>query len=264
MLYHLNSRSGKKIKSGRLLATIAVVLFLLLANRANPDFFPKIFAGPRVFLLKTGNNFLNWFSGTVSLLRSKEELLAENESLRMTVNLRENAIAELQAVQKENGDLTKLVGQKESYKTKAFGFIIAKPPVLAYDTLIIDVGENSAIKVGDPVIWDGWLLGEVEQVSKNFSQVKLFGRPNDRLTLLAGPKAIQVEADSLGNGSFSFQLPKETEIAAGDLILKPGLRRFPLGKVIAVNQSVTDPIQTILFRNPVNAAALRVVKVISI
>ncbi len=161
------------------------------------------------------------------------------------------------AIYQENEDLKKLLG-RSTVNDPLLATILKKPPFSAYDTFILDVGENHGVAKGDRVYALGNIpIGEIGEVIGNTSKVLLYSSSGEKFDILIGTSSIQATAVGKGGGYFETSLPRESKITVGDTVLVPTFSNSFVGKVEGIASEPSEPFSKILFRQPVNIYELR-------
>lgn len=156
---------------------VAIVSFGLIF--LNPG---KIFNPIREILLEIAYPFQKTFylmgrtvSGTFEFLGSISSLKKENENLLKENNVLIAKITLLEDEKKENAILRSQLelAPRQKFNLEA-SFIIGQDPQRLGSWILIDKGGSSGIKPGMPVIvYEGILIGRVEEVSPSSSRVVL-------------------------------------------------------------------------------------------
>ena len=167
----------------------------------------------------------------------------------VSVEAQNTIIAQLQ---KENNELKDILGRSGS-ENVVLGYILKKPPFTAYDSFILDVGTDQNVALGDKVYALGnILIGEIAEVSKSTSKVKLYSSYGEKYEVLISDKNIQAAATGRGGGSFEIVIPRDIKVAEGDTVTIPAISNAVFGNV---RQIIADPARafsTVLFSQPVN------------
>ena len=150
------------------------------------------------------------------------------------------------------------------------GAVLKRPPLAPYDELIIDLGQNDDVVVGDLVYASGnVLLGRVSDVLGQTSKVTLLSSPGETYDVLisngnnttsissTGSKTIPAIAHGLGGGQFSVEVPRDVIASAGDIVLIPSINNKTIGVVGSVVTDPAQPFETILFTSLTNIYELR-------
>ncbi len=129
---------------------------------------------------------------------------------------------------------------------------------------MIDAGSTNGVSIGNKVMANGNIfIGYVSEVYVNTSKVVLYSSPGEKINVLIGKDAIEKEADGLGGGNFSVEMPAGSNIAVGDSIVMPSISANIFGTVDQVQFKQSDSLETVLFKNPVNISELKWVEVIA-
>lgn len=262
MNYPLKSSSLKERKKQSFKKNLFILVFLLLiililsTKPVRAGLF--LFSNP-IWTLQnniSNSNFFQYF-------RSKSSLIDEKTILEQKLFLIGGSLSLNNILQEENDLLKSLLGRQDTNLPTVLAVVLAKPPQTIYDLLIIDIGSNKGIKVGDKVMATGHVyIGEVEEVFLSSAKVRLYSSPGYKLSVVLGQNAISVEAIGLGGGNFHILLPKEIEVVEGDGITIPAINTNIFGIIEKINYFDRDSFQTVLFKSPVNISELRFVEVV--
>ena len=241
---------------------IAIAIFVLFSVQyVFPNFYAGIFYPVTTFFWKSESGILGFMGNAAHLVFSKYSLVKENQRLLSEVASRDTSILLLDSLKDENESLKSTLG-RISKGNDALGIILARPPVLLYDTLIIDIGRTDGVQVGNKVYTDGDnLIGDISEVYANQSKVSLFSNPGRLTSVLIGKTNISAQAKGRGLGNFTLELPVEIDIQEGDIIILPQIRPHTFGVVEKILVDSSDSLQTILFKSPTNISNLRFVQV---
>jgi len=213
-------------------------------------------------VLKVGQNVENNVDISGSLLLSKKELQNENKKLKDLLEGAQLKLLSKELLFQENKELKDILGRSE-YNDIVLGTVLTRPNQSLYDTLVIDIGYNDEVEKGDLVLVSGEVaIGEIVRVHKDSSVVELFSSSGNRTNVLIGESHIAAVAKGRGGMNFSIELPRDLEIAEGDIIESPDINIQVLGEVGFVNKDASSPFQTILFTSPVNIQQLKWVEVV--
>lgn len=214
-------------------------------------------------LLKSGAVAENGVkNGLLSFFSSRRALFEENESLKARLEEVEAKLLERDRLLAENLELKSLLGRSERGRT-LLAAVIAKPGQSPYDMLILDVGENHDVTVGQKVLaYGSVIIGEIRQVSATVSKVALFTSPGEEYAGIISGKNISLKLVGRGGGNFMAELPRGVEVVKGEQVISTGLWPHLLGVVESVFVDPRDPFQKIILKSPVNAAVLNSVEII--
>jgi len=198
-----------------------------------------------------------------------------------TFTLPQNSIADVTLLEQENVELKSLLGRAPSDKF-VLAAVLKVPPLSAYDSLVIDLGSDEDVKVGDrifalatdPVIASSTLatsspvsststtevlipIGTISETSPASSKVVLFSSPGTKYSVEIGQDHIPATARAQGGGIFEAQLAQGADINVGDAITIPDIETLTFGTVGAIVNDPTEPYMNVLFQEPVNIYELR-------
>lgn len=222
------------------------------------------------------------FSISSGSLMSPEQLLAENERLRLELDEVTTQADMSGFIAEENAELKKLLGRDPQATSSAtstksirplhtssslngsiLAAVLTRPPSIFYDGLIIDLGHDHGVSTTSLVYAPGnILIGRVVDVLDTVSRVKLFSSPDEKYDVLIGPKRVPAVAIGRGGGHYEAQVSREAGIREGDFVASPGFADGSFGVVATVASDPTQPFQTVLFAPAVNIYELRWVRVI--
>jgi len=210
--------------------------------------------------ISEGNNFIaRGLSNFGSFWQNKKNLIEENRQLKQeNLDLKLNSIHS-QSLIKENFDLKKMLGRTDKAERPIVAQVIFTPNLVLNDSLILDAGGDNAtrpVRVGDFVVYNNILLGQIVEVFPAKSKAKLLSAYSE-LPIAIGDKNIPAVAKGLSSGSFSISLPKDVVIKKGDNIIVPAWNNYFIGQVEVITKKTSDPFQTILFRSPINIVQLK-------
>jgi rod shape-determining protein MreC len=116
-----------------------------------------------------------WFSSTFRAKSQLAQRTAENHTLRLDD-------ARLQYEVTQYKKYARLLKLDRSYNLHAYGLVaanvIAKDPVLWYETITVDKGSGDGVRQWDPVVGPGGLVGRVSQVYSDAAIVSLLTSPD--------------------------------------------------------------------------------------
>lgn len=268
-----NRSSGGRRKLTALIFAGFLIIFILIQWLA-PHFIPAVFSTiARPF----------WrieFSIQQGSLRTGEALLNENAELRRQIDDLNVRLLTTTAVGQENNELKALLGRpvattssstisgtssmsisrrvsKQSFQP-ILAAVLKRPPMALYDELIIDVGSDQNVVVGQSVYAEGnVLIGKISDVLSDTSKVQLLSSPNSTFDIRIGSSSVNTTAHGKGGGQYSAELPRDIVVSPGDVITSPAFSLTTIGTVGAVIIDPTQPFETILFAPPVSVYGLK-------
>lgn len=198
---------------------------------------------------------------------SRATLAAENDTLRATLASTTAALADRDLLYRENLQLKSLMGRDVSARSVLAG-VSVRPPMMPYDTLLIDAGARQGVTVGDYVSAGGnALIGSVDQVYPSSARVALFSAPAEvyqaLLTETSAHPAIPLTVEGQGGGSMMAEVPAQTTVAVGDTIVFPGIADGLIALVSHVTATAGSSFETLYLQLPANPLQLRFVEVLT-
>ncbi len=261
MNYLLKSNRREKGFSKQLLVTCVLLavagLFYFIAPRFVND---SLYAAARP-IWDAKNYVAGELVRIVVLVQDKEQLAKSNTTLEQELEEAKVALQSLDSYKQENEDLKSMLGRATDEK-RILASVVAKPNHSLYDTMLLDVGENKGVAVGDKIFSGDFIIGSIREVYGSHSKATLLSAPGEISRVLIGGGNIAADALGRGAGNFIVKVPKEVSITEGDLIRMPGLNPTFFGVVSNIEQTVTSSFQFVLFRLPVNVNNLRWVEII--
>jgi rod shape-determining protein MreC len=185
------------------------------------------------------------FDGVYERFNSKQALLNTNKALRNKMLLLESDITLLDQYKEENERLRKLLGSPfVRDERKVVTEVMAVDSSTYQDQVVIDKGRVDGVYVGQPVINDKGIVGQVVTVSAHNSRVLLITDPNAAIPVQVIRNDIRVIASGSGE-SKRIQLqhiPSNTDIIEGDLLVSSGLGDvYPEGYPVAyISEVIND------------------------
>lgn len=137
---------------------------------------------------------------------------------------------------------------------KVVAKVIARPPYLRYDTLLIDQGSDAGVAIGDLVVSRKTALGRIVAVYPDTAFAVLFSAPGETmramLTTNATPTSVVLEGQGAGN--FLTRTARDVTLATTSVAYLPGSPGYLLGEVGQVVAQPTDTEQTVRLQYPFN------------
>lgn len=255
----------KKNKQKRLIrnAIIVCILFFVFYFRINVF---SLFASvghtvfkPFLFVSSAGEDRV---SNVWNFLGSKNNLIKENEDLHAEINTQKAKLVNYDSVLEENTRLKEILERKSVRDKMVLGAILAKPNRSPYDTLIIDVGTNDGVKVGDTVFALGNVpVGKVAITHNATSNVVLFSTNKETTDAILSGQNIFMQLVGRGGGNFEMILPRDLELENGAEVVLPGINPYTIAVVKTVISDPRDSFTKALLVSPVNIQELKFVEI---
>lgn len=248
-----NSRRRRNIKFASIFLAIILFGFLLRTfsgNVVHSVLYPVNKATQFVF-----SPFKNF--GTY--LHSKTKLVEENKNLVNDKKFLQIELLSVENLREENDELRKnLELTKDTGEVTAE--IVLTPPFSPFDTFVVHTDNIDAVKIGDRVLANGILVGEVIEKHARNAIVKLFSTSGTKMPVKINDEIV---AEAVGQGGLSFliQLPKDILIEKGFLVYAEGADKSILGTVENIDTPENSSFQTIYFKFPFSFADLNFVQI---
>ena len=254
-----NFEERKRNARKRNIITVVVLIFLILILATGPARNTLFFISDPIWKLE--NSIMN--SSLFEYFKSKQGLIDEKTALEQKLFLDGNLMSLNTTLQAENDSLKDLLGRKDTKQKTVLASVLVKPPQIPYDSLVVDIGEDYGLKVGDKVMASANVyIGEVSEVLPHSAKITLYSTPGKKLSVVLGASSVTAEAVGMGGGNFNVSLPREVEVKEGDVIVIPSITTNVFGIVEKVNFKDKDSFQTVLFKSPVNVSELNFVEVV--
>jgi rod shape-determining protein MreC len=193
----------------------------------------------------TGEGIAVFFSSLFNLGKLQEE----SANLENEVNKLRSEIARLGELERENDSLRKELGfaRKGDYVYQSAD-VISYDPSNIRGMVTINRGSESGIRVGMAVTSEGYLLGRVSEIGKNFSKVQLVIDPTSAIPVaIQGTDINGIAKGELGSGLSVEKIPQGAKFSAGNTVITSGLGgEIPRGIIIGEIES-TDSQENSLF-----------------
>ena len=176
--------------------------------------------------LKPVRDLFGWFGDTARAKTERDQLRAQRDRLL------EQVVGYKVALQ-ENAELRRQVGLQDSNGLDAYdkraARVIGRPANnLLLDRLQVDAGSGAGVRVGDPVIADGGLVGHVSFVASDAALVTLITDPSSSVSVkvLNGAGDSGLLKPSVGDplDLLVQLLPRRARIAQDDIVVTAGFR----------------------------------------
>ncbi|MDP2572985.1 rod shape-determining protein MreC [Vibrio penaeicida] len=193
------------------------------------------------------------FDGMYERMNTRETLLTSNQALKREVLRLKSNLTLLDQYREENQRLRKLLGSpfiRDERKVVTEVMAVDSSPYR--HQVVIDKGQIDGVYVGQPVINEKGIVGQVTFVAAHNSRVLLITDTNSSIPVQVVRNDIRVIAS--GNGSINTiqleHIPSSTEIEEGDLLVTSGLgdrypEGYPVGYVTTVERDNRRPFASI-------------------
>ena len=189
-------------------------------------------------------------SGTLDDFQRFGELRDENEELRAQVAELEARVAQLRNAERENLLLREALGftgEHPEYEVVT-ARVVGRDSLAVLDTIIIDRGASSGIRVGMAVVANGSLAGRVTGVTDSSAELLPVHSPSSSVNVATQGEATAADgiADGDGSGGLVMRHIEPAEpVSVGDFVVTSGLgggfpRGIPVGRILSVEQSTAS------------------------
>lgn len=179
--------------------------------------------------------------------RTHEALIADNRHLRAELLLAHARLERLQAVADENRHLRDLLGGTRGY---SLGVRLASLIDVDLDPgrkrIVIDLGANAGVQIGQALIDTQGLLGQIVRVLPRHSEALLITDPEMAVPVQVQRSGLRLIAYGTGSGDRLDirDIPRSGDIRVDDILITSGIgghfpAGFPVGRVLRLHQDPT-------------------------
>jgi rod shape-determining protein MreC len=196
--------------------------------------------------LKPVRDLIGWFGDTLHAKGQRDELRKQVDKLRREVisdEAEKHGYHELLALYRLDNELS-----IKDYRPVS-ATVVAKSPNVWYSTVTIDAGEDSGVRVNDPVINAEGLVGKIAQAASDGAQVALITDSSVGVSARIGTSgATGIVQPKVGdpNDLLLQYLPANTRASKGEYVLTSGTVSsgddslyppgIPIGQVTSLNE----------------------------
>ncbi len=211
-------------------------------------------------VMKTRTYFSESTATLPRYIRDRSTLDAEIRHLEEEVAAQSGDRATIARLVAENNELRSLMGSKT--EERILSGVIARPPSVPYDLLVIDRGEEHGVQEGALVYHlNDHAIGLVSRVYRTSALVTLFTSAGTEFTVyLYGPD-VYAYAYGEGGGVVRISLPQGIDVKEGDPVVLPSIHQGDVGVVDRVVSISTQPEQNAYLALPVSIQSIRSVRV---
>ena len=188
--------------------------------------------------------------------RSKGDLIADNQQLQKQLLSTAGSVQAFGALQQENQRLRDLLNATAG---RVLDFQFAEMKRVALDPFShkvwIDQGLDTGVVDGQAVIDGVGIVGQVEDVHRHFSTVRLISDPDHALPVQINRTGLRTIAYGSGQTSHLLMpnVPLQADVSPGDMIVTSGLgdrfpAGFPVGEVLRVDRDGGETFATVYLR----------------
>lgn len=198
------------------------------------------------------------YSDSISLLfNSKQSLIKKVVALQTAINAQESSLTTLSTLEKENVALKTELNREHSIKG-TLGRVIVPPNRSIYDTLVIDIGIEDGLTVGQSVYAFGSVaLGTISDVSPHSATVLLYSASGRQTVGTTTGSDIAVTLIGRGSGEYEVRMPRDIVFEQGGVISEQSISVHTLATIQKIVTDARDPFQRLLAKAPVNLQTMK-------
>jgi cell shape-determining protein MreC len=252
---YLRNSSKHTVRTALILTVGAVIIVFFLRG-----FIGSIFSDVVSSVLSVRTYFGTSSATLPSYVRNRSELFSEIQDLKETIGAQSGSAAIIERLTRENTEFRALLGDNTEERIGAG--VIARPPYVPYDVLVLDRGSEDGIKEGALVYHTSdFVIGYVQNTFKKSAVVALFSSPNVESTVYVYGPDVYATAYGEGGGVIRISVPQGVPIAEGNVVILPMLNTGTLGTVQGVTSVPTQPEQHAYLSFPTSMQSIRLVSV---
>ena len=146
----------------------------------------------------------------------------ENEQIRILQEERQKLIADNKFLRQKNQKTQRFIQEEKIYQNETIpAKVILRVNTITASSMTINKGAGDGMKIGNPVVKNNNLIGQVEEVNYKSSRVKLLTDINSNIPVTVGELLTQAifSGDPSSKSKFNIQyLPKNFRLKSGDSI----------------------------------------------
>ena len=221
-------------------------------------------------LPKTVNGTAKAWQTLRSYCLRQQHLIHENQALKEIEFLQQGRLQKLMALEAENTQLRALL---QSSARLGDHLLIAEIVNVDGDPyshqVCLNKGKQEGIYVGQPVLYDEWVVGEVIEVFEKTSRVILLTDTNHGIPvedLRNGVRGIAMGTGTLKTLNLHY-VPNTVDIQVGDMLITSGLggrypAGYPVGTISEINRDSSDSFATVQIKPSASLDRTRMVLLI--
>ena len=236
---------GPSLQFRLLLAVLAAILLAYLdrnfAYAMQLRGYLNTLVSPIVYVASLPDGIL---SGVGEYLESRHQLRQSNEQLQLQAHMQAGRLQLLEQLRRENQRLRQLLGSPvQQDARKMVAEVVAVEPDEYRFRVLIDKGSDDGVFLGQPVLDDNGVVGQVDEVGLSLSRVLLIADISHAIAVRVSRNDIRSVAVGIGQiDKMELQhVPHSAGLVKGDILVTSGLGgRFPEGYPVARVISVTS------------------------
>jgi len=200
------------------------------------------FVSPLQYLATAPKRMMIW---TAENLTSRKNLVEQNQHYKIDELLLREQLMQLSELKKENNRLRSLLAspiRKELKKMVAEVIAVDSDPYT--HQIVINRGANDGVYVGQPVLDDQGILGQIQHVGTISSRVILITDVTHAVPVRVSRNGIRMIATGTGHIDKLVHnfVPHSTDVVVGDTLVTSGLggkypEGYPVSTILSVDQN---------------------------
>jgi len=190
-------------------------------------------------------------SSVGNVTRSTQSLTEENNALHAQVQELQQRLVDRDALYQENLTLKQQYAREDfDVSHPVLAGILARPPQLPYDQLIIDAGKDHGLSIGNMASVGSAVIGTVVEVYPHNARVELFSSAGKETGGILGGNFVTAEGQ--GSGAMMVRLPTGVSAAVNNPIVLAGINGGVFGIVTRIETSASSALKSVYLRSPIN------------
>ncbi len=248
-----NRLENKKLKLG---ISLIILFFVLFASSSDFSGTASVVLDP---FFRVGNFIYEKIPFVPDFFRDRKFLIEKNRELFERVENLNLDLISYETILEENKRLYSELGLRPEGSFLG-SKIIAKPPQVPTDSIVIDRGSGDVIDVGDIVLAGSRIMiGRVVSVSDKNAVVALSSLSNTLSYGYIERTGEAIDLEGVGGGSMRARVPIDFDIKLEDKVLIEGTRVYVAAIAASIEVDQSSGFEEILFKLPANIGRARVV-----
>jgi cell shape-determining protein MreC len=253
--YRHNSANVSRIKRLLLLCVFLVIIVVIFRPLLS-----SVVSGGGVAVQKTSFWLFESTGSIPAFFRDRDTLIQEISELKSQLSASGGNDLTIKNLLQENIHLRSLVGEQTVPLIAAD--VIARPPQVAFDALLINKGREQGVVENAVVYLHGdKAIGVIVRVFDDAAVVKLITSPDTESSVYVVGPNVYANARGLGGGVLQVAVPQGVVLDTGNLVIVPTLGGGVYGEIEEVVSVPSEPVQFGLLTTSVATQAIRTVTV---
>jgi len=209
--------------------------------------------------------FLKDKSGNIgAFYHSRTYLVEENKRLVFLIEENREKLSLFESLRLEHESLLSSYGRNQlvASGTLILANVILKPPQSPYDVLVVDVGADRRVTVGQQVFSQGGIpAGRVTGVFGSTAKIALFSSVGEKTHLALERTGESLSVEGRGGGNFETEVGQEMDIVVGDRVVLSQFNGAVVASVVEVEANPTSASRRVFLHSAINVFKLRWVEI---